>query len=267
MRPRLLAGLLDLYRWAYRWLPASWRVLPRPPAPVSPPSPQASTTPRETVALFVGCVAGPYETVARAALVRLCAAMQVDVLVPPAQTCCGSLHAHSGDLRSERLAAGNRDAFAGVTTVLTLASGCHDAVAQSLAGRASTIDALAFIDAHALRPHFREHRKRIALHLPCTQRNATRSVPALRRLLARVPGLEVIELDAGYGCCGAAGTQMLTDPERANDYRRPLLDQLAASGATRLLSANIGCRLHLANGTGLPVQHPIEFLAELVDPA
>jgi glycolate oxidase iron-sulfur subunit len=37
---------------------------------------------------------------------------------------------------------------------------------------------------------------------------------------------------------------------------------LAASGATELLSANIGCRLHLADGTTIPVRHPVEFLAE-----
>jgi len=103
------------------------------------------------------------------------------------------------------------------------------------------------------------------LHLPCTQRNVVKSDVATRALLARVPGLEVIELDAGHGCCGAAGTQMLTAPGRANTFRQPLLDQFLASGASRLLSANIGCRLHFANGTPLPVQHPLEFLATCLD--
>ena len=30
----------------------------------------------------------------------------------------------------------------------------------------------------------------------------------------------------------------------------------------RLLGANIGCRLHFTNGTRMPVQHPLEFLAQ-----
>jgi glycolate oxidase iron-sulfur subunit len=59
---------------------------------------------------------------------------------------------------------------------------------------------------------------------------------------------------------------MLSDPARAAAFRAPLLAQLEASGATRLLSANIGCRLHLAGGTPLPVQHPLEFLAGCLDP-
>ena len=58
---------------------------------------------------------------------------------------------------------------------------------------------------------------------------------------------------------------MVADPARAEAFRAPLLAQLAASGATRLLSANIGCRLHLGNGTALPVQHPLEFLAGCLD--
>jgi glycolate oxidase iron-sulfur subunit len=81
----------------------------------------------------------------------------------------------------------------------------------------------------------------------------------------------VVELDAdpamrGFGCCGAAGTAMVTDPARAARFREPLLAQLRASGATRLLSANIGCRLHLANGTTLPVEHPLAFLAGCLAP-
>jgi glycolate oxidase iron-sulfur subunit len=267
-RPRLLARLLGLYRHTYHLLPRAWRPLPRPPATDASRLSTATTAPMHTVALFVGCVAGPYETAVRAALARLCVAMQVDVVVPSTQTCCGTLHAHTGDREcTQRLGATNRDAFAGADTVLTLASGCHDTLAQSLPGRAAILDALIFVDTHGQHLRFREHRERIALHLPCTQRNVVKSVPALRRLLARVPGLEVIELDAGYGCCGAAGTQMWTDPGRANSYREPLLVQLASSGASRLLSANIGCRLHLANGTELPVQHPIEFLADLLAPA
>ena len=59
-----------------------------------------------------------------------------------------------------------------------------------------------------------------------------------------------------------AGLHQLTDPDRAAAFRQPLLEAFAASGATRLLSATIGCRLHLAGGTTLPVVHPIDFLAE-----
>ncbi|HEY0309620.1 MAG TPA: (Fe-S)-binding protein, partial [Luteimonas sp.] len=187
------------------------------------------------------------------------------VAEPDGQGCCGALHAHGGDpAAAGTLGARNREAFDGTGTVLTLASGCHESLEASLRGTAETLDAQAFLAARAQALRFAPCHERVALHLPCTQRNGVRSVAATRALLARVPGLEVVELDAGHGCCGAAGTQLATDRERAAVFREPLLAQLHASGATRLLSANIGCRLHFANGTRVAVQHPLEFLAERI---
>jgi len=262
-RPALLTRLLRLYRRAFHLLPESLRRLPRPAAPVVPIRIH-STLHREVVSLFTGCVARPYETALRQAVADLCAAAGVKVRIPELQTCCGTLHAHAGNaVESARLAARNRAAFAGSATVLTLATGCHEAVARSLRGTVEAMDAIAFLQQRATTLRFRDCNERIALHLPCTQRNVVKSAAALRALLDRVPGLAVIELSAGYGCCGAAGTQMLLDPVRADAYRQPLVEQFARSGATRLLSANIGCRLHLANPIAKPVQHPLEFLASL----
>jgi glycolate oxidase iron-sulfur subunit len=260
-RPRLLSRALATYRHSFQWLPASLRPLPRPPRPERPAfAGQADT------ALFLGCVARGYEPSAQAAIVRLAAALGIKVAAPAGQTCCGTLHAHAGNAAgAEACAARNRDAFAGHGTVLTLATGCHEAVAAALAPGSEAADALAFLAARAAGLRFRPRPERVALHLPCTQRNVVRSDGATRALLAHVPGLEVVELHAGTGCCGAAGTRMLDEPARAVAHRAPLLEQFAASGASRLLSANIGCRLHFANGTRLPVQHPLEFLADCLE--
>src|SRR5690606_9003529 len=276
-RPRVLGPLLGTYRAAGALLPSRLRPLPLPPPPT--PRPALDATPlRQSAAagsaaasglparvqLFTGCVASAYEPPVRAALGRLLGTLGIEMHVPPHQGCCGALHAHAGNAGgAQALATRNRLAFGeevGAPQVLTLASGCHGSVADTLPGR--VIDALEFLDRHADRVSFATRTERVALHLPCTQRNVVGSVPALRRLLVRVPGLEVVELDAGHGCCGAAGSNMLLDPGRAAAFRDPLLDQLHACGATRVLSANIGCRLHLANGTPVPVQHPLELLAE-----
>jgi len=259
--PPAWAALLSTYRAAWPLFPPRLRPLPRPPA-----TQRATAYPqtgKEPLSLFLGCVARGYEQPLYQAVRRLGASIDLDITIPSAQTCCGGLHAHAGEAdRAAALAANNRQAFSGASTVLSLASGCHDTLADSLRGQALVRDAIDAIAEGAERLQFAARPERIALHLPCTQRNAVRSDRALLALLARVPGLDVVVIDAGFGCCGAAGTQMLTDPERAARFRKPLLEQLAASGAARLLSANIGCRLHLGNGTALPVQHPLEFLAE-----
>lgn len=261
-RPALLGGLMAAYRILYPLLPSRLRPLPRPPM-LKPDHPSPAANDGQLVSVFLGCVARPYEAGLRDALRRLCAAVGVAVIVPQIQTCCGTLHAHAGNsVQADALTASNRIAFASSGTVLTLASGCHAAVASGLQDTAEVVDALDFLARHAARLRLRQVEQRVALHVPCTQRSVVRSDGATRALLARVPGLEIVELDAGLGCCGAAGTQMLSEPERAAAYRHPLLEQLTASGAARLLSANIGCRLHFANGTRVRVQHPLEFLAE-----
>ena len=260
-RSDLRSALLGLYRTVWPLLPAALRPLPRPPRTHSRPAKPPGTADRPGAAVFIGCIAEQYEGSVRNALTALLDAIGLRADFPAGQTCCGALHAHAGDTATAlRLGARNLHVFAHSEAVLTLASGCHKAVADAVGARA--VDASVFLAQHADALRFAPRRERVALHLPCTQRNGVRSDIALRDLLEYVPGLEVRVVDAGFGCCGAAGTQMLTDPERAARFRQPLLDQLAASGATRLLSANIGCRLHLANGTALPVQHPLEFISE-----
>ncbi|MFN3842930.1 MAG: (Fe-S)-binding protein [Rehaibacterium terrae] len=255
-RPALLDRGLGLYRILAPLLPARLRPLPRPPAPQRLPA--APTA----VAVFAGCVARRYEAPAQAALARLCAALDITIAWPEGQTCCGALHAHAGDTdTAQRLAAANRAAFAGARTVLTCASGCHAAIAESLPAGTQARDALDFLHAHIARLHFQPLPVRVALHLPCTQRGVAGSERALRALLARIPALEVVELP-DTGCCGAAGMHMFEQPARAARLRQPLLDALAASGATTLVSANIGCRLHLADAAGVRTIHPLELLAQ-----
>jgi glycolate oxidase iron-sulfur subunit len=234
--------------------------LPALPDAVTDISVHTPVAPRGQVSLFLGCIARSYEQGTRLALTRLLAAAGFTAVIPPGQACCGTAAAHLGDRRNAaELAGRNRSAF-GPDPVLCLASGCQQILAQSLAGQAAVFDAIEFLEREGGDLSFRPARRKVALHLPCTQRVA-KTDTALRRLLARIPELEVVELP-DTGCCGAAGLHMVVEPERAGKIRAPLLATLQSSGAEELLSANIGCRLHLANGTRIPVRHPIDLLAE-----
>ena len=235
--------------------------------------------------VFVGCVARGYEVGTRRNLKILLARTGWHAHEVPGQGCCGTAAAQAGDARAAAsLAEANRRAFAqalpdqvlseqdlGPYTdavarwpeqriVVCLASGCQSLLASSLAGIAQVVDAFAFLDRHGERLRFRPATRRIALHRPCSQR-VLGTDAALLRLLARVPDLDLVDLP-DTGCCGAAGTHMLAEPARAAALRAPLLDAFLASGATELLSANLGCRLHLGNAVTLAVRHPIDFLAE-----
>ena len=259
-RPALLDRLLGAYRALYPLLP---KPLPRPPRKSRSEAPQPTHVSQPSVALFRGCIARRYDAQTHAALARLCRAARLDVAIPDAQTCCGALHAHAGAKEAAAgLAQRNRAAFAADVPVLSSATGCHASLADALEGHAPVRDACAFLLQHVDALRFRPAHARVALHVPCTQRAVVKSDAALRALLARIPHLDLVELP-DTGCCGAAGSYMFDQPERAHTLRQPLLDAFSATGATLLLSANIGCRLHLAMGDAtVSVQHPLEFLVE-----
>ena len=263
--PRLLAAALRAYRLAFAWLPRSLRRLPRPPAP-----PRPDPTSREVaIEVFVGCIARTYEAPARAALSRLLGAMNIRMLETEGQACCGAAAAHAGDGdQAAALSARNQAAFkrTGGNRVLCLASGCEAALRASLEDVTRVQDVLHFLNANPRNHHLRFRNaggRRVALHRPCTQFALAGNVSQMRELLARGPGLAVVDLP-DRGCCGAAGLHMLQFPGRARALGQPVLDDIEASGATEVISANVGCRLHLSGGK-LSVRHPLELLAEFLE--
>ena len=214
------------------------------------------------VAIFIGCIANAYEANTRLNLQKILNAQGFSVLPANGQTCCGTAATSLGDRRTAcALAEKNRIAFDHGITVLSLATGCHEQLSRSLENQNTVIDALDFVSRRSGLLKFKAANKKIALHIPCSQSTVVKSDQAVRQLLAMIPGLEIQELP-DRGCCGAAGLQMLAEPDRANRLRTPLIEKIHETDVTELLSSNIGCRLHIANGLKIPVRHPIDFLAE-----
>lgn len=292
-RPRLLRFLARLAQAiaARHWMPALARALPKDsalraltqilavaPPPVRVPargaqtSPPASDHPRR-IALFGGCVQGVYEGDAQKAALQLLAAAGCEVS-PLDNICCGALAAHTGDAdRADTLMARVREAFArkGAEMLLTATPGCLGTLRAALPNT-PVEEALGFLAANADALTFLPLNARVALHLPCTQVNVARNGDAVRRLLARVPGLRIDVLPTKAQCCGAAGNHALEFPRRAAAYREKVLATLPQPAPDILLTSNIGCRLHLSVGlqerdSAVKVEHPLTLLArQLVQP-
>lgn len=293
-RPRRLLRLLTRPGWlrlgvnfargigARHWLPPLTRLLPRGSAlraavSLLPAMPAATTNvfpevsppvkPHGRVALFGGCVQGVLERDAQDAAATLLAAVGFKV-VRIDGLCCGALAAHTGDSadaagKAKRLAA----IVAGVKVdaVLSATPGCIGTLRDDLPG-IEVQDAMAFLDRHGEALRFKPMQCKAVLHLPCTQVNVARADSAVRRLLARIPELEITVLPTQGHCCGAAGSHMLEFPERAAALRSRVLDALPEDPPALLLTANIGCRLHLGaglteRGARVTIEHPLTLLA------
>ncbi|NKJ23274.1 (Fe-S)-binding protein [Dyella sp. SG609] len=240
------------------------------PAPYIPQPASDETPDADTIALFPGCIASVEDADAQRAALTLLRAAGYRVVELPA-FCCGAMDLHGGDAANAKRAAAQVDAAwrsAKAAHLVTITPGCIGTLRHALPG-VRVADPVALLAARAERLSFRPLQARVAVHLPCTQTNVARSDDALLRLLRRVPGLDVAPLPKPPHCCGAAGTHMLEFPERAARLREDALRQVAALAPQRLLSSNIGCRLHLAAGMQdarqWPHQHPLVLLAQQLE--
>ncbi len=237
------------------------------------PAPAAG---QKAIGLFTGCVSDITErAVLQDAATLLRAAGRV-VVIPADQGCCGALQQHGGlpaaaAARAER----NARAFAGCDQVLSLATGCgaglRDLGGKALAGKTADLCAALAqaLDAQPLT--FAPTTRRVGIHTACTQAHVFGATQAVWQLLQRIPGITLVDLAPASGCCGAAGTAFISQPTQAAQLLAPKL--AAAQGVDVVVSANIGCSLHLLaglrrEGRGVEVLHPVSLLAQaLVTPA
>jgi glycolate oxidase iron-sulfur subunit len=105
----------------------------------------------------------------------------------------------------------------------------------------------------------------VAYHDACHLAHAQQIRDEPRDLLRQVPGLTLVPLAESDICCGAAGSYNLTEGAMADRLAARKRDNIIASGASAVISANAGCTLQIAaalkqSSPPIPVIHPMEIL-------
>ena len=244
----------------------------------------AAADPACSVAYFAGCFELFNESgIGRAALGVL-EALGCEIVVPR-QKCCGIPKISAGDtpgaLDDMRY---NLDVLAPLAEAgYTIVSGCPSCVLtltedyRELSGgdpRAALV-AEHTRDVHDLVEELAAGRlpvespwkaRRLAYHAPCHLRAAGRGDQP-RRLLERMLGLRFAV--ANDKCCGMGGTYGLKASSAAvsEAIAKETFDRILASGAEGVVTSCGMCRTQLAQGTGLPVYHPMEILADVLSSA
>jgi glycolate oxidase iron-sulfur subunit len=107
---------------------------------------------------------------------------------------------------------------------------------------------------------------RVAYHDACHLQHAQGVREQPRCLLAGIPSLEVAEIPEASVCCGSAGVFNLLQPDTADQLGSRKVDNLLATGAQAVASANPGCLLQLISGLRrrglktMPAFHMVELL-------
>jgi glycolate oxidase iron-sulfur subunit len=237
---------------------------------------------RGRVALLEGCVQSVVFGAHNRATARVLALNGWEVVVPRGQGCCGALNAHGGD-HAGALALARRtiDAFedSGAEAVVVNTSGCGahmKAYGTLLAGdpryreRAerfarSVRDVAEFLAGAPLRGPLAPVAMTVAYHDPCHVVHGQKIRAEPRRLLAQVPGLELVDLAESDWCCGSAGIYNLTQPEMAERLLARKVNHVLATGADAVVTANPGCIMQIAQGlrargSEVKVLHIVEIL-------
>ncbi|MBI3732080.1 MAG: (Fe-S)-binding protein [Chloroflexi bacterium] len=301
-RLRLVARLIALYqrsgmqalarrlRLIPRGLRDSERLLPRLPWRFTQ---LGQTTPaqgvmRGRVALLAGCVMGTVYAPVNEATIRVLTRNGFEVVVPPAQICCGALATHAGERAiAKEMAKRNIEAFAGSPAqprdaILVNAAGCglamkeygdllkNDAGWQERAAAfaAQVQDVSEFLVARGIEPPPRAMPRRVTYQDPChlAHGQGVRAQP--RQLLAAIPGLQFVEMRDPDRCCGSAGIYNITHPDIAAQVLDAKMETIAATQPEIIVTANAGCMLQLQAGVqraGLKAE--VLHLVELLDRA
>ena len=232
-----------------------------------------------------GCVQPALAPNINAAAARVLDALGVQLIAAPKAGCCGALRYHLNDqqagLDDMRR---NVDAWwpyvEQVEAIVMTASGCGVTVKEygdllahdpQYADRARHISAitrdlsevlLQFEQQVAVLAQGRSG-GRVAYHPPCTLQHGQQIRGKVEGVL-RAAGIDVVLCADNHLCCGSAGAYSMLHPDIAHALRERKLASLAATGAGEIVSANVGCIMHLQSGTTTPVTHWIELLDSMI---
>jgi len=226
-----------------------------------------------------GCVQPSLAPEIDAATAHVLDALQIEAVTPKA-ACCGALRHHLGDDALDEIRR-TIDSWwphveSGVEAIVMNASGCavmvkeyayllrHDTVYASKAARIVelTRDLAELLPEHVeqLAQQVGRHAERVVFHPPCTLQHGQRVRGAVEKILESL-GAVVLPFADSHLCCGSAGTYSILQPALAEQLRERKLQALHVPRPDVILSANVGCIVHLAGASEIPVRHWIEWVA------
>lgn len=230
--------------------------------------------------LVQGCVQPGLSPDTNRAAAKVLDALGIETLTVASESCCGAMPWHM-NTQSEGLdfARRNIDAWwplleQGAEAIVMTATGCSnfvqdyarlfegDAVYADKAARvtATLKDISQVLLAEDLESLQVDSSEAISWHCPCTAQHGQKLEQPTRQVLTRL-GYELPSIIDSQLCCGSAGTNSIFQPQIAGVLRQEKLAALEASKPNHIVTANIGCQMHLGAGTDTPVTHWIELVA------
>lgn len=247
-------------------------------------------TSRPKVALFVTCLADTLFPDVGRATVAVLERLDVEVVFPPGQTCCGQAHVNTGYQREALpLVRHFVDVFEPFDAIVAPSGSCvgsvrhqHASVArrfgdEDLAARAEAVagrtfelteylvDELGVTDVGASFPHT------VTYHPTCHSLRMLDVGDKPLQLLEAVRGLDLVALPDAEECCGFGGTFAIKNAEVSTAMLADKMSAVLTTGAEVCAASDSSCLMHIGGGlsrlrSGVRTVHLAEILASTEEP-
>jgi glycolate oxidase iron-sulfur subunit len=286
---RLFNPLLALGQLALPLLPQELQR--KVPAPAAPAKAWPATRHTRKMLLLESCAQTSVSPATNVAAARVLARAGITLVRVPSAGCCGAVSLHLS-VQEEALGFMRRniDAWwpqiaAGAEAIVSTASGCGVTVKDyghllardpAYGDKAKRISALAkdisevillekekLVTAHGSPG---TGQQRVAFHAPCSLQHGMKLQGKVEALLTAL-GYSLTDVPDAHLCCGSAGTYSILQPGLSKRLLANKTAALTSGKPTAILTANIGCQMHLQSATNLPVRHWIEALDDCLSQA
>ncbi|MDH5546249.1 MAG: glycolate oxidase subunit GlcF [Gammaproteobacteria bacterium] len=278
-RSAVFKSLLNLGRLFKPVLPTSLKQK----IPVTQKSGEWPTTQHTRKMLVLdGCVQPVTTPRTNAATARVLDRLGIQLVSASGAGCCGALShhlsAHEEGLDYMRR---NIDAWwphidQGVEAIINTASGCGVVVKDygmllandtRYADKAKHISELAkdlseILSQEDLSVFARKTETRVAFHSPCSLQHGQKITGTIESIL-RNAGFVLTEVSNPHLCCGSAGAYSILQTELSQQLLDNKLDSLQSDAPDVIVSANVGCQMHMATKASVPVRHWVELLDDV----
>lgn len=238
------------------------------------PSSTKLQQPHKRVLLLQGCAQRAATPNVNVALEHLLAEKNIAVIKLSDEGCCGAveyhLSAHSQGLqRMRELTDKLYSMLQEVDYIVSSASGCGVTIKEypicfsddpEYALKAKSV-CEKVVDVSELLGQFEFSCIPIsaAVHTPCTLQHGQGINGEIERILEQA-GITIVKSRESHLCCGSAGTYSIMQPDLSRRLLSRKLAVLQENTPQVIVTANIGCQLHLQSEAGVPVLHWVELL-------
>jgi len=229
---------------------------------------------RGRIGFFLGCAMNTVFADVTRASIRALTRLGFEVVIPRRVVCCGAPQVSLGEMDlARKMARHNFAAFDGLDTIVTDCAACgaelkhyhrllDDAEVESFSSRVR--DFAEFVE--PLMPQATAEVGPVTYHAPCHLAHAQGVCGPPKALLKRLCP-DYRDLAEHDRCCGSAGMYWMLHPEISDATLERKLQNIRASGAATVVTANPGCLLQLMGGRKAEDHWDVRHISEIVDAA